>query len=247
MAIPKAPSTTALDTSLSKILGTKKKPTTGPIGYEPGSTFRPGEDIINVSGNPATGATTAEEWGHAIALENQRQQALEFQFRKEQAAEAQSLGLTQEARAAAEQEQRMSLARAAEGRAAQQMPLAMAEQAQRMEAARIASDLAAKEAYMKYPWSLGQMQDTMHLLRDQKYFQGGTPITPASSSAYEAWRSQPGYAGSGTYIPNVGTAAQPMTFKGYSSGGWTPAPRYVAPVTQQAQPVYRAPYAPWIR
>jgi hypothetical protein len=93
-----APSTlpeNPLDDSLKKFLGAKKKTPTNPaapiddtpIGYDPNASFRPTGDQLTINAIPGTGATTAESWSHDIALENQKQQALEFEFQQRQAAE----------------------------------------------------------------------------------------------------------------------------------------------------------------
>jgi hypothetical protein len=58
---------------------------TSPIDYEGGGGFRqPGGDIITITGDPGTGATTSETWSHEVALENLKMQQAQFAYEQQQ-------------------------------------------------------------------------------------------------------------------------------------------------------------------
>jgi hypothetical protein len=102
-------------------------PSEGLIGYDPGSTFRPTGDILNISATPGSGATTAEEWKHQTDLAAQQQKALEFEWQQRMQAD-------ESARAAAA----LAIQQAEEGRNA-------ALGASKQEAARLANLATAQQ------------------------------------------------------------------------------------------------------
>lgn len=147
--MPAAPSTAApnpLREAMSSIVGTDPLSTsTGTadlISYEGGGGARlPASDVIAITGDPGTGATTAETWAHQLALENQQQQLKEFQWQQAQAdianaqraaAEAREAGMYDFQRAAIQQQnalaqQTYDLNRAAEDRAELQFQYTVAD------------------------------------------------------------------------------------------------------------------------
>lgn len=112
---------------------------TSPIDYENGG-FRPGGDIIEITGNPGTGATTAETWGHEIELEKLKNVQAQFAYEQQQnilenaRAQAQlQLQQQQYSSTLAEQQRQFQLQQAAAGLQQQQYGSTLAEQQRQYE------------------------------------------------------------------------------------------------------------------
>ena len=182
-----APSTAPEDPlaeSLARIMGKDPMSTTtgtaSPISYDPEQSFRaPQADVINISGDPGTGATTSETWSHDIALENLKREQLQFEYEQSQAAIANELRAQESARAEAQ----LGLTKAEAARAAGLYPtqkataeqaLASAKQDAALKAA--AEQRAALDSYIKYggmttPEQIRQAQTTNYALTSLPYSQ----------------------------------------------------------------------------
>ena len=229
-----APSTSPLDQSLDRLLG-KKKTKGSSVSYAPSEfpvpDFRPGQDTINVSGVPATGATTAESWSHDIALENLRRQALEteytqrtaaqeFAYKQQQAALenarqaaqlqlSQAQGASQMAQTAAQ----MGIARSGEARAQQQFGLQaqqMGLQAQETQQAMALKQAAeAREAAKFLTANLGmtpaQQQQLYQTSAEYNRSLAGQPISAQSGQQFAAYYNTPQYGQPAQPIWNANT------------------------------------------
>lgn len=88
-----APSTVApnpLAEGMARILGqdplSTSTGTSDLLSYQDNAGARlPASDVIAITGDPGTGATTAETWAHELALQNQAQQLTQFAWQKQQA------------------------------------------------------------------------------------------------------------------------------------------------------------------
>lgn len=88
---------------MSKITGNALSTSTGtsPIDYEGGGGYRqPEGDVITITGDPGTGASTAETWSHELALENLKNEQAKFAFSQAQFAYEQGQNVLAAQRAA---------------------------------------------------------------------------------------------------------------------------------------------------
>ena len=185
--LPASVSTTPLDDSLNKLLGTKKK-AASPIGYDPNATFRPGEDTITVAGTPATGATTAESWSHDIALENLKQQELQQEFQQRQTLADAAFKQQQADIANQLSQSQFGLSKAADTRAASQAALTAQETQQAMALKAAAEGRAKADALVKYGgYTEAQIPQLYAMNQDYSNFRGGTAVVPGSDTAYAAY------------------------------------------------------------
>ena len=190
---------------LSKSAGTS----TGVIGYDPSQTFRPSGDAISVVTTPGTGATTAESWSHDIALENQRQQALQFEYQQRQDTLNQAMK-EQAAQQAAQQQafsQGITGAQAAReaATAAQQAQLAPVQLKSAQQALQTAQyDTALKQAQAKAAeaqtfsqlggWTLPDLQRAIAASSAQWRFAQGAPVgSPGLEQQFRDYYNSPSY------------------------------------------------------
>ena len=216
-----APSTLTnpLEESYARITGTDPLSTTtgtqSLINYEDlGNRSETPGDVITIQGDPGTGATTAESWAHEIELENQRREALEFEWQQQQ----QEFQNALEQQQAALSQSQFGLQQAEEKRAAglygsQQQAAALANQAARQDIAlkAAAEQRAADEMYIKYGGRTAQdLRNIQQANQAYAAFRGGTnPVTTQSSQAWNAalaqnpnlWKStgQSAQTGASTY------------------------------------------------
>ena len=83
MAAPSTVAPNPLAEGMARIMGEDPLSTTtgtsGLLSYEDSAGARlPASDVIAITGDPGSGATTAEQWAHELALQNQQEQLKEF-------------------------------------------------------------------------------------------------------------------------------------------------------------------------
>ena len=120
--------------SLAKVTGldplSESAGTANPITYDPDMAFRaPEGDTINITGDPGTGASQSETWSHDIALEQLKNQQLQFEYAQQQDLLEQAV-----------QQQQYQLSLAESARAQEQLGLSKTQSSiQQAEAARAAA------------------------------------------------------------------------------------------------------------
>lgn len=147
-----------------------------------------------MSGDPATGATTAESWSHDIALENLRRQALETEYTQGQAAQEFAYKQQQAALENARQEAQLGISKAAEARAAQQYGLQAKETQQAMAIKQAAEQ---REAGKFLTENLGmnpaQLQDMYKTTGEYNRFLAGAPVSRGSYEQFSNYYNSPSY------------------------------------------------------
>jgi hypothetical protein len=203
---------------LSKATGTS----TGVIGYDPAQTFRPSGDAISVVTTPGTGATTAESWSHDIALENQRQQALQFEYQQQQDTLANAMKEAAATQAAQQQAFSQGITSAQAAREAQSAAQQAALAPVNLKSAQQALQTAAYDQQLKksqaeaaaaQTWqqlggmTLAQAQQAREDQSRYAQFTQNRPITQDTYSQFLAYYNSPNY-NSGTpqyYKPSRAT------------------------------------------
>jgi hypothetical protein len=208
-----APSTVApnpLRDAMTSIVGAdplSQSTGTSLINYgDTGGARLPASDIIAITGDPGTGATTAETWAHEIALENQRRDLAQFAWQQQQANLQNAISQAAERRAAdmygaqvaslnyANQlaQQQYALNQAAENREAQKFQYSVLEPREQYQKA-----LAAQQDYDRFRGGFGVPISQSSMEQYNAYKAAGSPTTGYLSTYHD-----PSYRPRGNTTPS---------------------------------------------
>ena len=199
--------------------------TASPITYDPDQAFRaPAGDTINITGDPGSGASQSETWSHELALENLKNQQLQFQYEQQQDLLAQALsqqqfGLSSRSQAAQESQyaQNYALQKAEAQRAAAMSPY-------QMESAKLANQAAAYDvaAKRRVEEDFYRTQSAMAQNAAYNQWSGNAPVSRSTNAAWANYQGSPysqGQRGSSVYA-GYGVPAGTNPYTGQYQTNW---------------------------
>jgi hypothetical protein len=175
------------------------------LSYQDNAGARlPASDVIAITGDPGTGASTAETWAHEIALENQKRDLAQFQWQQEQANLQNAISQASERRAADMYNAQVQALNYSNQLAQQEYGLRQ-EEANR-QAAKEARE--ARQFYLTTEEPITRFNQASYNQAMKNQFMGGRPMTMEGDRQYSAYLAG---GGRGSYDP---IQAYNMTFGG---------------------------------